>query len=93
MECCGYDRTTSFCPMCGKPMNEKPIYGLLRHVKTYMVAKEKDLAVNIRIHGEDGKKIDPSGCDIYREGLKRRLKKWTEWYEALIDLLEKKEPK
>lgn len=91
MECCGYDRTTPYCPMCGKIMNICPINELLHHVKKYRDALEVDLAETIEMHGEDGKKIHKNSDNKFREGIERRLKKWDGWYKALTALLEKKD--
>ena len=90
MECCGFDRTTPYCPMCGKVMNVCPAYELLRHIKKYRDSIKADIATSIEIHGEDGNKIHKDSGTKYREGMETRFKKWDSWYKAVVDLLEKR---
>jgi len=78
--CCGVERTSSYCPNCGKKL-EHPLAGLYRHldgvVKTDLAkldAAKKDV------------KMQKDNPVVHKRGIARmekNLAKWTGWFDSL----------
>ncbi len=92
MKCCGEERTTKFCPACGKKL-EHPLCALHRHLdgivkidaaKLDTIKKDmKERDTNPAIHSKRVARVE------------KTLAKWTLWRDAVHDALfsEPKEPK
>lgn len=77
MNCCGEDRPTPFCPMCGKSM-EGDLCGLLKHVQQRIR--------NGRYSIKRWTEANPAQARIPRE--KVLLEKWVLWRDALIEKMQ-----
>lgn len=76
MECCGYDRVTPFCPMCGKALAIEPLAGLLRQCKTNRDTYQKQV-----------ERCRDKNSSYYKDAV-RLHKRWHDRYEALNKLLQ-----
>ena len=77
MKCCGYDRVTPFCPMCGKILGSEPLAGLLRQCK-----------LNMETYAKQVDRCEDYSSKYYKDGV-RLHKRWKERYDALNELLSK----
>lgn len=74
MKCCGQERTTRFCPECGKPTNN-PLFTLLAHCKPHLDQAKTRLAWTISQNREH---------DEFRIAKQQAsVDKWQEWMDAL----------
>ena len=91
IECCGVDRATPFCPMCGKGIDgHNVLYGLLTHIHRTVVSYEH--RKQARLASVDNDKDAP-----YVKTIEKKMKKWTQWEAALTHAIslvdcEKEEP-
>lgn len=83
MECCGYDRHTPYCPMCGKFLAKGPIEGILEQCRRNYLNYEKMIKRRIEFHGEKEREEPQCKNDI------RLAEKWKARYKALKELIEK----
>lgn len=102
-QCCGKERTTAFCPDCGKKMQQgSPLHEMRRHFATRRkiittgVDKNKLEIADIRglkngFSVGDGRDIRALERDI-RNGEKQILK-WSRWIDALDAILSPQEEK
>ena len=79
MECCGYDRTTPFCPMCGQTLTPHPLGALLTHCQQRVVEYERRVA-----RAEEWRaQRQQAELDTNEKNLIRYLAKWSGWAKAL----------
>jgi len=94
VKCCGEERTTPFCPMCGKAAQRHGLRTLLRHLFTQQTQIENRIAAYRR--AKDG--VDDSLRGKYLQehpevpcrrivSLTRNLEKWQTWHDELAKLL------
>ena len=80
MQCCGQERTTKYCPDCGKAM-VSPLASLLKHVNTQVRG-----AVNSIASAQDGIGRNDSNQIAYRireRIAEAKLAKWQAWADEL----------
>lgn len=100
MNCCGKDRVTNFCPVCGKAMNkESSLLSLVRYLGQQLAAAEKRLKEHekhIAYYAEQAKSLSSDNHwknklaeqqKTIVEAAKRR-DRWKDWQEALIKLVD-----
>ena len=70
MNCCGEERVTPFCPMCGKSIQDNdPLLSLLQHC---------------RIHdGNLSKRAQEASSDFNHEHIQKHAAKWKRWVALL----------
>lgn len=74
MNCCDQERSTPYCPMCGKQLDQRPpLRGLLAHCRTQQNAGERQ-------------KRERSGR--LAESAQRSINKWKAWGDQLQQLME-----
>lgn len=81
-QCCGEDRATPFCPMCGaKIVEPHPLLGLLKHVSASRKVAEGSLETMMRNadHYEFSAK--------QQARMKQKIAKWSGWEIELGKLL------
>lgn len=87
MMCCGKERTSNFCPQCGKPMNkEAGLIGLKAYIDDLFekaVKKEKETKAN---YDERLKQLNNSP---HNEWLQERVKENKKKHEAALRQREK----
>ena len=77
IECCGKDRTTPFCPMCGRAIDgHNVLYGLLSHIQG--VVRSYECRRQSRLSHCDNDKTHP-----LVKGVEKKMKKWVDWQDAL----------
>lgn len=91
MECCGNERYTPFCPMCGKLLNQGDLLHLLVHIKSQADSLRQALTSREIYNKEHPNKKweKPDRHEKYMKALRRRTEKWEGWHESLKTLLEK----
>jgi len=73
MECCGKERTTKYCPDCGKELNaDAPLAGLLRHCESTLEAANKKR-----------KEATEAKDDKSLVSAEKSIAKWHQWVCAL----------
>ncbi len=86
MLCCGKERSRRFCPECGSPVTDKPLWGLLGHCSASIGRLEAQLQ-RMKREGEN-----PDSCQDYIQKRCRRIQlqtdKWKNWASALRDILQ-----
>ena len=82
MECCGQERSSKFCPDCGRAIDADPLRQLRQHVQSTLQTKTASLATKERKN--DGGQYDLKWIAIG----KRTVAKWTRWLEALDKVIE-----
>jgi hypothetical protein len=76
--CCGAERSTPFCPMCGKRLiRNEGLYGLLLQCRT----TEKKMRSKLEYSARDGDQRE-------KESILSSADKWKAWGDALAKLLE-----
>jgi hypothetical protein len=79
IECCGKERSTRFCPECGKRLVDDPLVELLAHVrkteKLYRTSAAKAMARSLH------SKYDNPGY------WSEKADKWQSWVDALSRLM------
>jgi hypothetical protein len=68
-QCCGQERTTKFCPNCGKPTRAGAGWELLAHIRS-------------QIHSKEVRRKKVSSYDAgytHRTGINENIAKWQEW--------------
>lgn len=90
--CCEKERTTRFCPDCGKPLGKDPVLELMRHVRKVeenhrkQVANHMDDAVGWKQDGDHEKaQRFLSQADRYHN----LADQWKSWGDALAALIDK----
>jgi len=80
MECCGEDRMTPYCPMCGKLITDTVLATLIAHISTQ--------ARNARnYYSKCAGDTDPSEYLQSRlPKLKARAEKWEAWHKTILNL-------
>lgn len=88
MICCGSDRTSRFCPECGKPVGVPPLESLLSHCESTRNGIEN------RIKKREmwiGAGVCPERIKKKHEQNKKRdlaaIEKWDRWIEALRSIV------
>ncbi|KKM85368.1 hypothetical protein LCGC14_1289800 [marine sediment metagenome] len=79
--CCGTERNTPFCSMCGNELNGQPLWSLLRHCRVKRDTQKKQLETDGDYYKQHPGKL---------RAKKDVIAKWTLWVDALEKLL--KEP-
>jgi hypothetical protein len=80
MKCCGSDRATPYCPICGTRLKgAAPLNELLNHCRT----NAKKLIGKQRYDRSGG------GEHVLDEEQDRKGRRWQEWADALAELMEK----
>lgn len=85
MQCCGKKRDRRFCPECGSPVTDKPLWGLLGHCSASIGRLESQL---------QRMKEESENLDFHQGYMQKRctriqaqIRKWKSWAEALQDIL------
>jgi len=82
MKCCGEDRTTPFCPMCGKQLRQPhPLDSLVKHCQVTSKG-QRSQAENYRRQAEN-----------YRRQAKTPDEEKAAWFDSLADAADKKASK
>ena len=92
--CCGEYRTTNFCPECGIQLDGSPLRSLLRHIEGVRVRlkKEQETTVaKIASLKADGEVDRARREKVWGERRLTALERWTQWRDALKELMEKQE--
>ena len=89
MKCCGEERTTPYCPMCGSEMMVAPAQGLLRHIRKSVQSQQKRIT-NARRSVAAGAYGAPNSADNtkFLERRRANLEKWLSWQRVLEELIE-----
>ena len=91
MLCCGENRTTPFCPQCGRTLDV--LNQLLEHVR--FNAKAQRVRVEALINDEERhQEKSTEGKYVQSKYVQKRVgttQKWEAWAEALEQLLNKSE--
>ena len=85
MDCCGKQRSTKYCPDCGKLLrDESPLGSLREHVRKRMnMQRRRVISWQHRAKTESAKWIE---LRIASE--EKTLEKWTSWLDALDKAIE-----
>ena len=76
VECCGEDRTTPFCSMCGKTIDgHNVLYGLLSHIQRTIKSYERRKQTRLE-HCDN--------ADPHIKTIEKKMKKWVDWQDAVI---------
>lgn len=95
MKCCGQERTTAFCPDCGRELQQGSLQGLLRHVEGHL----KTLNTTIDRYGTSAVGTEFAGDELVqrrRRSLERKIRcrdKWQRWATELRLLLDGEQEK
>ena len=82
-ECCGEERGTPFCPLCGKELRV-PLMSFVRHCRTSASKVRKQLKAYIVRVGDKSR----SERGLKRQAqLEGRIKKWESWADDLEKLI------
>ena len=91
--CCGDERVTPFCPICGKQLALKSatIDGLLAHIRDTRRSQQTRFDTMCRGLSEDpGDNADRlDRRKRYLEKWSRAVTKWEAWESQLIELIQK----
>ena len=87
MQCCGKERTTKFCPDCGKPTCDPWLSSLLAHLKRRADEERKRYQAICKSHESLGKTDEDD--TKWLDQAKARADKWASWHAVLVDLIEK----
>lgn len=86
MKCCGEERTTPFCPICGLELQgTRTLYGLLRHCRTQQAALEVKIADREAFDKREGRSQHPFPSK--ERQTKNAAEKWKTWADELQKLL------
>jgi septal ring factor EnvC (AmiA/AmiB activator) len=100
MMCCGKDRSTNFCPSCGKPMNsEAGLLGLKNYLTSNRKRAEKKISETKRELEAKESQRQPTSKNEWLESRIKELKqtitsadksrqRWQDWEEALIKAID-----
>ena len=82
MKCCGEERTTAYCPDCGKHLGQaSPLHQLLSHVRQRIKSQLSEIG-SWNTHSPNN------------EGTAKRKKtvaKWQAWADALVEAIKQSE--
>lgn len=93
MKCCGEDRTTPFCPMCGRRVESSPLHSLARMCRV----NATDCLYQAEVWKEWGGAVavkQPTIRDHCYSEAERHLAdygKWQTCHDELAELLSKRE--
>lgn len=80
MECCGENRSTNFCPDCGKQLRDpNPLREILKHCKQQAIKCLTELQYMRDKYPDREHRI---------RSINKRLEKWERWAGALEMLVE-----
>jgi len=94
--CCGYERDTPVCPLCGAKVNEVPLLELLNYLRS--TAGSKRTSSKNYVEGTVALMAKPDTTEKAMEILQKRIDrsnakvlKWDTWVEALEEVVEKEQ--
>jgi hypothetical protein len=81
MKCCGKERTSKFCPDCGKHLETVgSLESLLRYLECQAKSAEQILKGH-EVKNEPGSKL--------RQNASRKARKWRSWADHVAGIVEK----
>lgn len=100
MMCCGKERTTPFCPNCGKAMDKRAgLLGLVRYLTQQLESAQKKAKAieteTTRLADSPESRIAGNYWHVRLIALKKdhaaamkKVEKWKDWQEELIRLID-----
>jgi hypothetical protein len=94
--CCGYERDTPFCPMCGAKANEVPLLELLNYLRSTAASKRTAGEAYLAKNAEQLLELDlpdktKQALEKRAERAKAKILKWDVRVEALEEVVEKEQ--
>lgn len=100
-QCCGKERTTTFCPDCGKQMKHEPP---LHELRKYCRERQEKAVASLSKHKIESEEMlkrkngDTLDYDVRRtvrvvENDEKTVLKWDRWIDALDAILSPQEEK
>lgn len=84
MKCCGENRSTPFCPMCGKKLSEDPLFVLLMYLRKHSEALRNKSQGLVDMEADPGQYWSKPSAIRSR---KVTIAKWDAWVEAIETMM------
>lgn len=79
-KCCGQTLSSRFCPNCGVPSDNTPVFQILRHLSLVAASKQKTLETYRRHYADRPNTI---------AAIEEIAKKWALWRDTMRELIDK----
>ena len=83
MKCCGENRSTPFCPLCGRKLEAEPLLTLKAYVRAHAEQLGRRLEILKAQYAREELEEDRSFLGKNIQSCERHFQKWREWLDAL----------
>jgi Zn-finger nucleic acid-binding protein len=86
--CCGQQRSSAYCPDCGKKLFDGPLAELMQHLR-YAEKQNRTRAEHARMRIKDDSGMEDRLWKRKADDLGVQADRWAAWADALADVMKR----